>query len=80
MSRSRRPIDIADLARLAQIAAEDRMDLFARKTELGRLYWNRVLCVLLCQGAALHFIDGKNGVKDFDVWTFYRAHPRRPYP
>jgi hypothetical protein len=28
----------------------------------------------------LHFVDGKNGIKDFDVWSFYRADKRRPYP
>ncbi len=29
------------------------------------------LAVALCQGAALHFHDKVNGVKDFDVWFFY---------
>lgn len=38
-------------------------------------YADRVVCVALCQGAALHFLDGKNGVKDFDVWTFFAKHP-----
>jgi hypothetical protein len=28
----------------------------------------------------LHFVDGKNGVKDFDVWSFFRAHAARPFP
>jgi hypothetical protein len=31
-------------------------------------------------GAALHYADGRNGVKDFDVWTFFAAHPARPCP
>ena len=34
-------------------------------------YHNRERLVALCQGAALHYIDGKNGIKDFDVWYFY---------
>ncbi len=38
----------------------------------------RLICIALCQGAALHFVDGKNGVKDFDVWTFFAAHPDAP--
>lgn len=29
------------------------------------------LAVALCQGAAMHFHDKVNGVKDFDVWFFY---------
>ena len=35
----------------------------------------------LCQGAALHYVDAKNGVKDFDVWSFYtqRADGSFPY-
>ena len=36
--------------------------------------------ILLAQGAALHYLDGKNGVKDFDVWTFYSEHPKGPFP
>ena len=69
-----------DLQRLAAIARNDREDLFRRNPELGKLYRNRFLCVALCQGAALHYLDGKNGIKDFDVWTFFREHPQRPFP
>jgi hypothetical protein len=29
------------------------------------------LAVALCQGAAMHFHDKVNGIKDFDVWFFY---------
>jgi len=29
------------------------------------------LAVALCQGAAMHYHDGVNGIKDFDVWFFY---------
>ncbi len=28
------------------------------------------LAVALCQGAAMHYYDNTNGVKDFDVWFF----------
>lgn len=31
----------------------------------------RPLAVALCQGAAMHYIDKKNGIKDFDIWFFY---------
>ncbi len=67
------------LVRLARIARLDREVLFDRKAHL-RVLADRVVAVALCQGAALHFLDGRNGVKDFDVWTFYAAHPDATYP
>jgi hypothetical protein len=80
--RSRKPITPSDLQRLAQIARSDRQDFFKRYPRWSRLYSKRLLCVALCQGAAQHFVDGKNGVKDFDVWSFFReitGHPPIPY-
>ena len=63
-SRSYQPITPEDLDRLSRIAAADRADLFERKQGTARLYADRLFAVALCQGGALHFIDGKNGVKD----------------
>lgn len=38
------------------------------------------IAVALCQGAAMHFHDKVNGVKDFDVWFFYPFNVRHlPY-
>lgn len=74
------PIDDAVLGRLAAIAAEDLQAFFRRNPRWDRLYRERVLCVALCQGAALHFVNGRNGVKDWDVWTFFRLHPEGPFP
>jgi hypothetical protein len=79
-SRSDKPITLADLARLSRLARADRADHFRRKPATGRLYAGRLFAVALCQGAALHYRDGKNGVKDFDVWSFYTEHPTRPFP
>jgi hypothetical protein len=78
--RSYESITDDDLQRLGELAAHDRNSLFARRLETGRLYADRLLAVALCQGAALHRLNGKNGVKDFDVWSFYEEHPERPYP
>lgn len=78
--RSYEKIRKQDLQRLAKIAREDREELFSRKPEIAKIYKNRIICVALCQGAALHYVDGENGIKDFDVWTFYRQHPQRPFP
>jgi hypothetical protein len=79
-ARSTAEITIADLQRLAAIARADREDFFRRNPALGMLYADRLICVALCQGAALHYLNGRNGVKDFDVWTFFCAHPKRPFP
>ena len=39
-----------------------------------------MLSVVLCQGAALHFVDGMTGMKDFDVWTFFAEIPGAQFP
>ena len=73
--RSFERIDDTDLARLAEIAAEDRKDFFSRHPLYAHA---KVLCVTLCQGAALHYVDGSSGVKDFDVWTFFERTQQCP--
>ena len=78
--RSYEHITLADLKRLGRIAQQDRDGLFQRKPDLYRIYAGRLIAVALCQGGALHYVDGKNGIKDLDVWSFYRAAPERPYP
>ena len=30
-----------------------------------------LIAVVLAQGAALHYLDRSNGVKDLDVWSFF---------
>jgi hypothetical protein len=80
MSRSYAPITEADLRRLGRLAADDRLDLFHRKPDTERLYAGRLFAVALCQGGALHFIDGRNGIKDLDVWSFFEEHPERQFP
>lgn len=77
--RSYLTIDLDDLERLRDIAQRDRTLFFKKHPEWARLYQDRVLCVALCQGSAQHFIDGTTGINDFDVWTFYKTHPRKPW-
>ena len=36
---------------------------------------DEIIAVALCQGAALHYVNGSNGIKDLDVWTFYAKRP-----
>ena len=77
--RSMSEITIDDLAVLGRIAAEDRRVFFSSPRRCHELS-SRVLGVALCQGAAMHFIDHENGIKDFDVWTFYAATAGQPFP
>jgi hypothetical protein len=77
--RSYERLTSGDLGRLASIAEDDRGARFARRPR-WRPYADRVLCVALCQGAALHYVDGRNGIKDFDVYTFYAEHPTGRFP
>ena len=75
--RSYRIIEITDLKRLALIARKDQDEFFKNYPEWARLYSGRQICIALCQGAALHYIDRSTGINDFDVYTFYRRHPQR---
>lgn len=73
------PIKIEDLHKLAEIALDELARLYANREETGRLYRDRLLLLCLCQGGAEHFVRGKHGVKDFDIWAFYE-HSERPFP
>jgi hypothetical protein len=76
--RSRARLTGEHLRRLAELAEEDHA-FFTRPG--GRPeYESRRLAVALAQGAALHYLDGRNGVKDLDVWTFYAAISGKRFP
>jgi len=78
--RSLAPIETADLLRLAALAADAEAELFRRNPQGSGRYAGRLLGRALCQGAALHYVDGGNGVKDFDVWSFYAQYDDWPFP
>ena len=71
--RSYLPLTRLHLARLSDLARADH----ERYTRLGGRpeYADRLVAVVLAQGAGQHFVDGRNGVKDLDVWRFYAAIP-----
>lgn len=78
--RSLARIDRNDLLRLAKLAADVEATIRAPPARYGR-YAGRLVCRALCQGAALHYLDERNGVKDFDVWSFYVVRDDgRPFP
>jgi hypothetical protein len=79
--RSYRTIEVADLRRLALIARKDQVEFFDNYPKWAILYSGREICIALCQGAALHYVDGNTGINDFDVYIFYRRHPDKDlYP
>jgi hypothetical protein len=78
--RSLARIDLADLLRLAALAADAEAELFRRNPQGSGRYAGRLLGRALCQGAALHYVNESNGVKDFDVWSFYAQLDDWPFP
>src|SRR5579862_4045122 len=78
--RSLERIEITDLLRLAALAADAEADLFGRKPQGSGRFAGRLLGRALCQGAALHYVNKRNGVKDFDVWSFYAQYDDWPFP
>ena len=78
--RSLARIEVADLFRLAALAADAEAELFRRNPHGSGRYAGRLLGRALCQGAALHYVNGSNGVKDFDVWSFYAQYDDWPFP
>jgi hypothetical protein len=79
-NRSMARIGRADLLRLAALAADAEAELFSRNPQGSGRYAGRLLGRALCQGAALHYVDRSNGVKDFDVWSFYAQYDDWPFP
>jgi len=77
--RSFKKLERSHLQQLARIAAVDRRVFFSRRPDWGRYYAGRVIATALCQGAALHYLHprGRIGINDFDVYTFYSAHPKK---
>ena len=72
-------IDEADLLRLLAIARQDREDFFRAHSDWAALYADRLIATALCQGAAMHYVNGKAGINDFDVYSFYASHPQRAW-
>ncbi len=66
-----------DLPRISALADEDHK-LFTRADGHSE-YRERRLAVVLAQGGALHYLEGKTGIKDFDVWTFYATLPGKRF-
>ncbi|MEY9163128.1 hypothetical protein ABIE78_001247 [Sinorhizobium fredii] len=77
--RSYEPLGPGDLRMIASVAMRSLRAVFDRAPVAG-LYRKRLLLLALAQGSALHYLNGKNGIKDVDVWAFFEAGPAKPFP
>jgi len=71
MERSYEKITRNDLQKILKLSKSDIVNFFDRNPRYRKSYYGKEVLIALGQGAALHYIDQKNGVKDFDVWYFY---------
>lgn len=37
-----------------------------------KVYKHKLIAICLCQGAAQHFVNGTTGIKDLDIWFFFK--------
>lgn len=78
--RSYKKLTLDDLRRLQRTARREFAAFFERNAHLRAPYESRLLAIALCQGAAKHYLDGVNGVKDIDIWFFFRESPGMRFP
>ena len=70
MVRSYEPITLDDLRHLGRLALSTMENFIIRNRKYSNLK-DKLIAIALCQGAALHYLNKTNGVKDFDVWFFF---------
>jgi hypothetical protein len=75
--RSFDPLGDDVLAALGRIADADLADLVRRRPAWAPVAARR-FAVVLAQGGAMHRLDGRTGVKDLDVWSFFAPAPGLP--
>jgi len=68
-----------DLQAFAARALSRLAEVYDRAPVAGS-YKDRLLVLALAQGGALHFLDRKTGLKDIDIWAFYKGGLDRPFP
>jgi hypothetical protein len=74
------PIGVTDLLRLAVLADDVEAEPFRRHPQGSGRYAGGLLGRALCPGGAVHYADGRNGVKDFELWSFYAQLDDWPFP
>jgi len=73
-------INKKDLRKLRDLALKEHHAFFDRNPHLKKPYLNSLIGICLCQGAAGHYLDQKIGIKDFDIWHFYKESNHDAFP
>jgi hypothetical protein len=76
-SRSYERLTLGDLGKLLNLSMDEHDNFFHRHPVYRKL---KLLSICLCQGGALHYIDGKTGIRDFDVFFFFDNNTPIRYP
>jgi len=71
-----------DLEKLRQLGLKEHEDFFQRNPQLRTAYFDSLIAVCLCQGAATHYLKPIEypRLKDFDIWHFYCESPNTGFP
>jgi hypothetical protein len=78
--RSFEPISESHLKHLRTIAEGELAALFRRRPNHSGAFRHEMFLLALGQGAASHFVSGGRGIKDFDIWAFFRPVPGKQFP
>ena len=74
------PIEKEDLCSIKEKVLKDQKKFFEKYLKYKLYEEKKIVAMLLVQGAALHFIDKKKGIKDFDVLCVYNKIPKKYFP
>ncbi|MBO8151757.1 MAG: hypothetical protein H0Z30_04615 [Candidatus Marinimicrobia bacterium] len=74
------PLGINDLKELRELALEEHENFFERNPHLRKIFYNSLIGICPCQGAASHYLNPTVGIKDFDIWHFYLENEKVNFP
>ncbi|WP_156414577.1 hypothetical protein [Ensifer sp. Root278] len=70
---------MVDLHAFASKVLARLSEVYHRAPVAGQ-YRERLLVLALAQGGALHFLDRQTGLKDIDIWAFFKGGLDKPFP
>ena len=71
VERSLKRIVKVHLKALGKIARRNIRSFLSKSGCFRRAYRGTLIAITICQSAAMHYLDSANGVKDFDVWSWW---------